>query len=141
MTGFLHCEITETCASCIDPDFTVFAFDTTATGFAASEIDSFYIIAFPRGQLNAPLDTSDLLIEQNPFIIGGSLLGTSTLDSDYVIESPNQEFRFEITDLGYTIISVNDNCRCDVVDDKTLQINGELTTLSEPFESVLLSKQ
>lgn len=61
---FYECEFVETCANCVDPDFTIFAFDTTASGFDLNEIDSFYIIRFPRGELDMPLDTTALFLKQ-----------------------------------------------------------------------------
>ena len=133
--------MTETCASCVDPDFTVFEFDTSPNGFDPAEIDSIYIISFPRGQLNSPLDTTDLLIEQNPFVLGRPVSGTSSLNNDYVVESPDRSLRFEITGIDYTITAVADNCSCDIVENKSLRVNGILVTLSDPFQAVLLTKE
>lgn len=132
------CETVVTCASCIDPDLTVFAFDTTANGFTAAEIDTFYIIRFARGELNQPLDTSDLQIDMNPFFITRDLFGTSTRLNDYRVEGNNQEFSVDITDIDYTIIPTRNNCNCDLVINKSVRINGTLVELSDPFQAVTI---
>ena len=138
VTLFLQCEISETCASCVDPDFTAFQFDTTAIGFTPGEIDSFYVIQFARGALDTPLDTTELFIRQNPFVISGDFFGVSSLSSDYVVEGVNGEFRFEVTDIEYNIRIRNDNCRCDAVENKSLRVNGDLISLPDPFQLVTL---
>ncbi len=138
---FSQCETSEVCASCLDPDFTVFLFDTTAGGFNQNEIDSFYIIGFFRGELSKPIDTTELFIEQNPFSLNSSLFNSSTLTMDYIVEGVNQEFRFEITDLGYSIKTSDNNCQCDLIEDKSLVVNDEIVSLAEnPFEVVVLGK-
>lgn len=136
---FSRCELLETCASCVHPDYTAFAFDTTNVGFTPEEIDSFYIVRFPRGEPHMPIDTTQF-VKQNPFIISGSLFGSSTLDEDYLVEGINQEFRFSITDIDYRVINSDDDCNCDQVVDKTLRINGTLTSLPDPFQLVVLQK-
>jgi|GEM_PF-5938200 len=135
-----QCELVETCASCADPDFTVFAFDTTANGFSPQEIDSLYVIRFDRGVLDTPLDSSRILTRQNPLFISGDLFNSSTLDNDYVVVGVNQEFRFEITDLSYDVVVSNNNCSCDLIENKSLRVNGELVTLTDPFQAVILQK-
>jgi hypothetical protein len=135
-----QCEMSEVCASCADPDFTVFLFDTTTGGFNQSEIDSFYIIGIARGELNKPNDTTELFIGQNPFSLNGSLFNTTTLTNDYIVEGINMEFSFEITDLVYTIKTTDDNCNCDVIENKSLRIDGNFISLQDPFQSVILFK-
>ena len=138
---FSQCETSEVCASCVDPDFTVFVFDTTAGGFDQSEIDSFYIIGIARGELNRPNDTTELFIQVNPFSLNGGLFNSSTLTNDYIVEGVNQEFRFEITDLNYTVRTSDDDCYCNFIEDKSLRVNGDFVSLpDDPFEHVVLQK-
>ncbi|MGI9544446.1 MAG: hypothetical protein ACR2MX_14395 [Cyclobacteriaceae bacterium] len=136
---FAKCELLVTCASCVDPDHTIFVFDTTAAGFTPEEIDSFYIVRFPRGESNMPIDTTSI-VNQNPFIISGSLFGSSTLNEDYIVEGLNQEFSFAITNIDYAIINSDDDCNCDNVVDKTLRVNGSLISLTDPFQTLILQK-